>query len=362
MEKLQIKNLSKYFGETKAVDNLFLDLYEGELLAILGPSGSGKSTLLSCIAGIENPNQGEIYLSNKCIFSSLKGIQTSPEARKIGFVFQNYALWPHMTVFANIAYPLKMAKVPIKERKEKVNNTLHTVGLDSKTHRYPNQLSGGEQQRVALARALIMNPDLLLLDEPLSNLDAKLRENMQIEIRKIQQKLNLTVIHVTHDQAEAMAMADRIAIMDKGAILQMGTPKQIYETPKTQFVANFVGTNTILSGILTDNGKGVLIDGSIDIKLQSSYKVNDSMKDEHVCIAIRPENIHLYNMQHTPNEELYNGKIINKIYKGAYIMYEIQSKKITLRVQSHPVEQYDIGEKIYFSCESCVVIDKKAGY
>ena len=357
MEKLQIKNLSKYFGETKAVDNLFLDVYEGELLAILGPSGCGKSTLLSCIAGIEDPNQGEIYLSNRCIFSSSKGIQTPPEARKIGFVFQNYALWPHMTVFENIAYPLKMAKIPIKERDKKVDNTLHTVGLDSKTHRYPNQLSGGEQQRVALARALIMNPDLLLLDEPLSNLDAKLRENMQIEIRRIQQNLNLTVIHVTHDQDEAMAMADRIAVMDKGIILQTGIPKQIYETPKTQFVANFVGTNTILTGTLTDNGKGVIIDDNVEIKLQLSYKVENPIEGEHVYIAIRPENIHLYKKQHTPGEKLYNGKIINKIYKGAHIMYEIQSKRITLRVQSHPVKQYDIGEEILFTCKSCVVID-----
>lgn len=358
MEKLQIRNLSKSFGQIKAVDSLSLDLSEGELLAILGPSGCGKSTLLSCIAGIENPESGEIILGDKCLFSAEKGIQVPPEQRKIGFVFQNYALWPHMTVFENVAYPLKMAKVPSQERRDAVGYNLGLVELSTKGHRYPHELSGGEQQRVALSRALVMNPDLLLLDEPLSNLDARLRESMQLEIRKIQQKLNLSVIHVTHDQAEAMAMADRIAVMYQGSVIQKGTPYEIYETPKTEFVANFVGTNTILSGILTHDGEHIRIAGAKALLIPLASVAPSEKK--HLLVALRPEDVSLYATKRGPVRNLPVAEVSNKTYKGAHILYEIICEQVIIRVQSHPTDQFAIGESVYFQCNKSVVIDKNA--
>lgn len=358
MVKLKIKNLSKSFGTVVAINDFSFNLLDGELLAVLGPSGCGKSTLLSCIAGIETPEQGEIYLNDKCIFSFDKKIQTPPETRKIGFVFQNYALWPHMSVNENIEYPLKMAKAPKDKREEKLNYILNLVGLNSKAQRYPNQLSGGEQQRVALARALVMDPDLLLLDEPLSNLDAKLRETMQMEIRKIQQKLNLSVIHVTHDQGEAMAMADRIAVMNNGTIVQTGNPREIYETPKTQFVANFVGANTILKGQMNKKDNSIIVDDNHKLVFKSNTLLNSKLRSEPIFIALRPENIKLFKGENTDNNNLPTGTISNKMYKGDHIMYEVKAGDVILRAQAHPEEQFKTGEKVFIKCTHITVLDK----
>ncbi len=356
MEKLQVRNVSKSYGAIKAVDSLSLDLHEGELLAILGPSGCGKSTLLSCIAGIESPESGEITVGGRCFFSSERGINIPPEERRLGFVFQNYALWPHMTVFENVAYPLKMAKTPSKVMKEVVEHNLSLVELSTKGHRYPHELSGGEQQRVALSRALVMNPDLLLLDEPLSNLDARLRETMQLEIRKIQQKLNLSVIHVTHDQAEAMAMADRIAVMHHGSVIQKGSPYEIYESPKTEFVANFVGTNTILRGTLTSDGEHVRIVGAASLVIPLPQA--GARKKKHLMVALRPEDVSLYSMDKGPVRNLPIAEVSNTIYKGAHILYEIVCEQVVIRVQTHPTDQFEIGQQVYFQCNKGVVIDE----
>ena len=354
MEKLHIQGLSKSYGTIKAVDSLTLELHTGELLAILGPSGCGKSTLLSCIAGIERPEGGEISLDGRLLFSSAEGIEIPPEKRKIGFVFQNYALCPHMTVFENVAYPLKMASFPSKERKEAVEHTLSLVELSTKGHRYPHELSGGEQQRVALSRALVMKPGLLLLDEPLSNLDARLRETMQLEIRKIQQKLNLSVIHVTHDQAEAMAMADRIAVMHQGMVLQKGTPHEIYESPRTEFVASFVGTNTILKGTVTSDRSHIRIAGANSLVLPLTSGATGS---KHLLVAIRPEDVSLYPMDEGEPRDLPVAAIATKIYKGAHIRYEIICEQVLISVQSHPTDQFAIGQRVYFQCNKSVVID-----
>ncbi len=358
MEKLHIRNISKLYGSIKAVDNLSLDLHEGELLAILGPSGCGKSTLLGCIAGIETPEKGEITLGGRCLFSAEKGIQVPPEHRKIGFVFQNYALWPHMTVNENVAYPLKMAKVPSKERLEIVEHNLNLVELCAKGHRYPHELSGGEQQRVALSRALVMNPDLLLLDEPLSNLDARLRETMQLEIRKIQQKLNLSVIHVTHDQAEAMAMADRIAVMYQGSVIQKGTPHEIYENPKTQFVASFVGTNTILTGTRTHGGEHIRIAGAARLRIPVALPSYKERENQPLLVAVRPEDVALYAMNEGPVRDLPTAVVSNKVYKGAHILYEIICDQVIIRVQAHPTDRFAVGERVYFHPTKSVVIDE----
>ncbi len=357
MEKLQIRNVSKSYGAIKAVDNLSLDLHEGELLAILGPSGCGKSTLLSCIAGIEKPEGGEITLNGRCLFSAEKNIQVPPEHRKIGFVFQNYALWPHMTIFENVEYPLKMAKVASKVRQKSVEHNLDLVELWDKGNRYPHELSGGEQQRVALSRALVMNPDLLLLDEPLSNLDARLRETMQLEIRKIQQKLNLSVIHVTHDQAEAMAMADRIAVMHQGSVVQRGTPHEIYERPKTKFVANFVGTNTIMTGTLTSGETHLRIAGAKCLTIPITLYSTKVKENQPILVAVRPEDVSLYAVNKNTIRALPIAVVINKVYKGAHILYEIICEQIVIRVQSHPTDQFAVGETVYFHCNKSVLIE-----
>ncbi len=351
MEKLHLKNISKSYGVIKAVKNLSLSVLDGELLAILGPSGCGKSTLLSCIAGIEKPDVGDISLNKRRLFSHDEAIDMPPEKRKIGFVFQSYALWPHMSVFDNIAYPLKMAKIPHKVRKEIVKKNLELVELSSKTERFPHELSGGEMQRVALSRALVMSPDLLLLDEPLSNLDARLRENMQVEIRNIQKELKLTVIHVTHDQAEAMAMADRIAVMHKGAIIQTGSPEEIYESPTTQFVASFVGLNNILTGVVDTRGESIYINGNTHLRIPIVSHTPVTLYNAQATVSVRPEDVMLGSNKSS------RGIVTQKTYKGSHIEYVVQSGDISLKVQSHPTDQYKVGDEVDFMCKKCVIID-----
>jgi iron(III) transport system ATP-binding protein len=251
MAKLILENIIKNYGTVDAVKGISLNVHEGELIGILGPSGCGKSTLLSCIAGIEPIDSGRIVLNGRPLVDKQEKIFIPPEKRRMGFVFQDYALWPHMTVGKNLAYPLKIQRFTQSERENQVNRMIELVRLDGKKNRFPHELSGGERQRVALGRALIMNPDILLLDEPLSNLDARLREEMQLEIRSLQRELRLTVIHVTHDQSEAMAMSDRIILMNKGEIVQKGRPKSLYNNPASSFAARFMGTNNLIEGIIS---------------------------------------------------------------------------------------------------------------
>jgi iron(III) transport system ATP-binding protein len=308
----EIKNLKKNFKEFTAVDSINLKVKSGEILAILGPSGCGKSTLLQLIAGLEKPDQGEIKINNNLVYSKEKNIFLAPDKRKISLVFQNYALWPHYNIFDNIAYPLKVRKKSKSIIKNKVKSVIDLVKLKGTEKRYPFELSGGEQQRVALARALIMKPQILLLDEPLSNLDAKLREDMQSEIKRIQRQMDLTIIHVTHNQKEAMGLADRISIMKKGKIIQTGKAEEIYCNPCNKFVANFVG------------------------------KIN-IFEDEN--LLLRPEKINI-----NCKTEKKNAEIIERIFLGNIIEYKLRlaykknSKNII--VQTSPEEKYSIGDKV----------------
>lgn len=308
----EIKNLKKNFKEFTAVDSINLKVKSGEILAILGPSGCGKSTLLQLIAGLEKPDQGEIKINNNLVYSKEKNIFLAPDKRKISLVFQNYALWPHYNIFDNIAYPLKVRKKSKSIIKNKVKSVIDLVKLKGTEKRYPFELSGGEQQRVALARALIMKPQILLLDEPLSNLDAKLREDMQSEIKRIQRQMDLTIIHVTHNQKEAMGLADRISIMKKGKIIQTGKAEEIYCNPCNKFVANFVG------------------------------KIN-IFEDEN--LLLRPEKISINCKTGKKNAE-----IIERIFLGNIIEYKLRladkknSKNII--VQTGTEEKYSIGDKV----------------
>lgn len=239
---IRLHDVVKRFGTLEAVGHVSLEIHDGELFTLLGPSGCGKTTLLRLIGGFHKPDQGEVFFGRKAVS------HVPPYERNIGMVFQNYALWPHMTVYENVAYGLKLKKNSKDEIKEKVLHTLNLVNLGGLEKRYPGQLSGGQQQRVALARALVLSPDVLLLDEPLSNLDAKIRIQVRAEIRKLQKNLGITTIYVTHDQEEALTLSDRIAVMNHGTVQQIGCPQDLYEKPENPFVADFIGINNLIRG------------------------------------------------------------------------------------------------------------------
>ena len=240
--EISIKDLTKRYGKIYALDTVSLDIKAGEFLTLLGPSGSGKTTLLMAIAGFNRPDSGSIKFANQ------EMILTPPHKREVGMVFQNYALFPHMSVFENIGFPLKLRKAPNDQIKEKVHDALKTVQLSDYADRKIDQLSGGQRQRVALARAFVFGPRILLMDEPLSALDKKLREQMQIELKQLHRKLGVTTVYVTHDQREALTMSDRIAVINEGKIEQLGTPKEIYNSPNSSFVADFIGSGVFLNG------------------------------------------------------------------------------------------------------------------
>ena len=283
MAEVRIEHVFKRFGAVTAVNDFDLVVKDGEFVSILGPSGCGKTTTLRMIAGFERATEGEIYIGDHCVSSSVKGSFAPPEKRDIGMVFQSYAVWPHMTVAENVGYPLKIQKVDKKEREERVQKMLELVHLGEYSKRYPHQLSGGQQQRVALARALVAQPGLLLLDEPLSNLDAKLRESMRFEILAIQKELGITVVYVTHDQGEAMAMSDRVVVMSAGVVQQIGAPHEIYTKPANKMVADFIGLVNFIDGEV--KGDRVFIKGS-NVSFPNTAKVTGE-----ATIAVRPENI-----------------------------------------------------------------------
>jgi len=241
VKNIRVVGLAKTFGQAAAVDHVDFEVAAGSLVTLLGPSGCGKTTTLRLIAGLERPDAGEVYIGERLLTSASQRVFLNPEKRRMGMVFQTYAIWPHMTVFENIAFPLRAKRVPGAEIRERVIAILHTIGLDGFADRPAPLLSGGQQQRVALGRALVADPDVLLLDEPFSNLDARLREDMRFELKELQARVGITTLFVTHDQAEAMILSDRVLVMNGGRIAQDGTPRQIYEQPNTRFVMDFLG-------------------------------------------------------------------------------------------------------------------------
>src|SRR2546425_7950157 len=250
MAILRVEGLVKSYKDSRALDDVSFEFDRG-ILSVLGPSGCGKTTLLRCIAGLEIPDEGSIHIADKAQTSISKEIFVPPYSRAIGFVFQNYALWPHMTVHHNVAFGLKLQKLAADEIRRRVQSTLELVGLKDYDGRYPSQLSGGQQQRVALARSLALEPRLILLDEPLSNLDAKLREEMRVELKKLIRKIGISALYVTHDQEEAFVISDRVIVMERGKILQYDTPDEIYSRPADPFVASFIGHSTLIDGTIT---------------------------------------------------------------------------------------------------------------
>ena len=284
MAFLSLANVSKLYGKNYAVEDLSLDVQKGEFLTLLGPSGCGKTTTLQMIAGFAEVTSGKIYLDERDI------THTKPNDRGLGIVFQSYALFPHMTVRENVSFGLEMRRIPKLERTERVKSALDLVHLNAYADRYPRELSGGQRQRVALARALVIEPQILLLDEPLSNLDAKLREEMQFELRKIQRKIGTTTIMVTHDQSEAMSISDRIVVMQSGRITQIDRPHQLYENPRSTFISTFVGKANLLTGRVKVSGvtaqveiNGMLLE-MLDLNTDSGNSIKLSLRPEKITL------------------------------------------------------------------------------
>jgi spermidine/putrescine ABC transporter ATP-binding subunit len=286
MVSVQFERVTKILGQSRAVDGLTLAIKPGELFFLLGPSGCGKTTALRLVAGFYTPDEGRIILNER------DQSRVAPHKRNTGMVFQNYALWPHMDVWNNVAYGLKMRHVSEDEKKQRVGHALETVQMETYAERLPNQLSGGQQQRVALARALVIEPDVILLDEPLSNLDAKLRIEMRAQIKEIHQKIGRTMIYVTHDQAEALSMADRIAVMRRGRVVQVGTPRQLYMRPESAFVAQFIGGTNLLPGTLDERGDQLTVKTPVGL-IRAVNGANDIARGDLVFCSVRPESLRL---------------------------------------------------------------------
>jgi iron(III) transport system ATP-binding protein len=359
MAFIEIQNLFKRYKKVVAVNRIQLEVEKGEMLTLLGPSGCGKTTTLRCIAGLERPEEGDIVIDGKPMLS--KGF-VQPSKRGIGMVFQNYAVWPHMKVFNNIVYGLKLQKLPKKDIREKAQNVLELVGLSGLENRYPSQLSGGQQQRVALARALVRNPKVLLLDEPLSNLDAKLREELRFEIKSLVRRMGITAVYVTHDQAEAMVISDRIAVMDSGNVVQLGTAQEIYKKPANKFVADFIGTMNFMPGEIVEvlqNTDQVYV--STEFSEKMLCQTTDSAEAElgkKVHASIRPEDVEVFADPPQATENIFKGTIAHKAYLGNFLYFFVNIKDTMIRVQvPHHLPQEE-GQELYLFLhpQKCMIL------
>jgi len=315
--EISIREVVKRFGPVIAVDRADLMVRDGELFTLLGPSGCGKTTLLRLLAGFYQPDAGEIRFGDRVVNGR------APYERNIGMVFQNYALWPHMTVAGNVTYGLRLRKLTGGEIAARLAEGLRKVNLTGYESRYPGQLSGGQQQRVALARALVLNPDLLLLDEPLSNLDAKIRVQVRAEIKKLQGELGITTIYVTHDQEEALSLSDRVAVMKDGRVQQVGAPKELYERPRTRFVADFVGTNNLVPGRVRERAEAGLV---VDTALGALRAVADGPVGERCVLAIRPENMAITAGALAAGDgNVVRGRVSFIAYLGSALRYDVEA-------------------------------------
>jgi putative spermidine/putrescine transport system ATP-binding protein len=336
-----IEDVSRRFGDVLALDRTNLDVAAGELMALLGPSGCGKTTTLRIIAGFEVPDTGRILIGGRDVSA------TPTHRRGLGMVSQDYCLFPHMTISENVAFGLRMASLPRAERDRRVTDMLELVRLSGIGARYPNQLSGGQQQRVALARALVINPALLLLDEPLAALDKNLRESMQFELRRIQRLLGITTVMVTHDQEEALTLADRVAVMHQGRILQIGTPRDVYDFPRTRFVSEFLGTANLF-GATTAGADG---DGWIRLDLATGQSVRlpvaalDGRRGA-ITVAVRPEKIDLADAP-PPDIPAMRAVVAGHVFRGSYHAYELDVRGHATAVFAYQQAQSRQGQRVF---------------
>ena len=349
---LRVESLAKTFAgegqELAAVNGISFSVPKGKLFTLLGPSGCGKSTTLRCIAGLERPEGGVIVVNGQTHVDAARGIFVPPDKRGMGMVFQSYAIWPHMTVHENVAYALEVKRIPRSEIRARVADTLELVGLAGLADRAAPKLSGGQQQRVALARAIVGRPSLLLFDEPLSNLDAKLRERMRQEIRELQQRLEITTVYVTHDQTEALAISDTIAVMDGGKILATGASREIYGAPGNRFVADFVGLTNIVRGraVAEAQADGIgqveVAFGSVHCRFQGAIRRGDPVE-----VLIRPENILVSYEPPEAKENVWQATVEGVTFLGEYQDSTMRVREQSLRIRTHPMLELKSGQRVY---------------
>jgi iron(III) transport system ATP-binding protein len=354
---VRLQRVAKEFaaGTVHAVDHISFEVADGELLVLLGPSGCGKTTTLRMIAGLEEPDAGEVWIGDRLVSSAERNVFVPVEKRDIGMVFQSYAIWPHMTVFENVAYPLRVRGASKAVLRDRVEQTLELVGLHGYEQRSATQLSGGQQQRVALARAMVFQPRLLLLDEPLSNLDARLRVHMRTELKNLQQRTGITTVFVTHDQAESMVLADRVIVMQNGHIEQVGTPSEIYEQPSTRFVSEFIGVSNLLkvevTGLPSAAGDPFVQVRQANRQLRCQLAGSAAVSvGQQVVVAIRPEKLTLHREMVDGGANVWEGQVVAAAYYGDHREYELDVYDQRLRV-STPVEvTADRGQRVYVAC------------
>ncbi|MCD6428243.1 MAG: ABC transporter ATP-binding protein [Desulfurococcales archaeon] len=359
MVRVRLNNVSKYFGKVRAVEGINIDISDGEFVALLGPSGCGKTTTLLMVAGIYKPTKGRIY------FDEVDVTDVPPKDRNVGMVFQSYALYPHMTVYENIAFPLRIKKTPKNEIDRKVKEIAKLLRIENLLDRKPGQLSGGQQQRVALARALVKHPDVLLLDEPLSNLDALLRVYMRAELKRLQRELKITTIYVTHDQIEALSMAHRIVVMNEGKVQQIGTPDEIYNKPANTFVASFIGTppmNLISCSLNEQSGELVLECPGIRVPLGKdlSTLIRSSASSSEVILGVRPEDIEIV----TEGDGAHATALVlvtEPLGKDVVVTTDVGGN--TIKIVTSPLRSPAPGEKIRikFKLGKIHIFDRKSG-
>ncbi len=361
MSGVTIRGLTKRYGEVAAVEGLHLQVKPGELVSLLGPSGCGKTTTLRLVAGFLKPDAGEVWVGDRCLSSPTTVIP--PERRRMAMIFQSYALWPHMTVAENVVYGLRFKKGTAKAaRQKRVEEILRVVQLGGSESRYPGELSGGQQQRVAVARALVVEPEILLLDEPLSNLDANLREEMRFEIRRLHEAFGITTLYVTHDQGEAMVISDRIALLHKGRVVQVGTAEELFRQPRTRFVAEFIGKTNLVDGVAA--APGVVTRGSLRLRVASASLPPGSP----VTVSIRPHEIVLVTDDPSRilagrGENLLRGAIQRVSYLGDVVDYQVQveGSDVVLRVAAPSSVRFQPGEAVTLAVASSACIPLAEG-
>ena len=351
MPGVLIKGLCKGYGDVAAVDGLDLEVKPGELVALLGPSGCGKTTTLRVVAGFLKPEAGEVWVGERCLSSPTAVIP--PERRRMAMIFQSYALWPHMTVAHNVAYGLRVSGVPRAERERRVTEMLRVVQLAGYESRYPGELSGGQQQRVAVARALVVEPEILLLDEPLSNLDANLREEMRFEIRRLHETFGITTLYVTHDQGEAMVISDRVAVLDRGRVAQIGRAEELFEQPRTRFVAEFIGKTNLIEGV--SEGRDTFVRGRLRLRITSG----ELTPGAPVMLSIRPHRIEV-----VPGESAASGpnvlraSVLRASYLGDSVDYQVRldDEDVVLRVAAPAASRVHAGDAVSLSVppDACI--------
>ena len=364
--RIEVRDLVVRYGDVAAVDGVSFSVARGEHVTLLGPSGCGKTTTLRAIAGLETPSAGSIHIAGQTVYSAVERRNVPAEKRGISMVFQSYAVWPHMSVFDNVAYGLRVRKLPRAEVAAQVERALDLVQMRDYATRSASLLSGGQQQRVALARAIAFSPTVVLFDEPLSNLDAKLRAEMRVELRELQRRLDITSVYVTHDQEEALAISDRVIVMHVGGIEQIGTPEDIYHRPKTRFVADFVGSANLITGRVAGPIAGPVY-GTGGIRFESDSGIVLHAWAEHPprgdedTVAVRTAHIALSpgDAPSANGENRAAGRIRQRLFYGDFIQYIVDWPGGTLIVRRPPTESYDEGAAVTlsFAPENCVLLE-----